>query len=76
MRNALPDDGEMVGVFLPCAPNPTTGFFFYVPRGKLIEIDISVEDAAKLVMSAGMIQPARHGESLRLSNPLTVPSQP
>ena len=30
---------DYVGVFLPCAPNPTTGFFFYVPKSKLIEVD-------------------------------------
>ncbi|GEP03684.1 membrane protein [Methylobacterium oxalidis] len=48
---------EYVGVFLPCAPNPTTGFFFYLPRSEIIEVGISVDDAAKLVMSAGVIQP-------------------
>ena len=55
-----PGEGEAhdyVGVFLPCAPNPTTGFFFYLPRRAIIEVGISVEDAAKLVMSAGVIQP-------------------
>ncbi len=44
-------------MFLPCAPNPTTGFFFYVPKSKLIEIDMSTEDAATLIMSAGVVQP-------------------
>lgn len=53
----LPDGDDMVGVFLPCAPNPTTGFFFYLPRRDLVEVAISVEDGAKLVMSAGLIQP-------------------
>lgn len=48
---------EYVGVFLPCAPNPTTGFFFYLPRSEIREVPISVDDAAKLVMSAGVIQP-------------------
>ena len=48
---------ELVGVFLPCAPNPTTGFFFYLPRAEVVELAISVDDAAKLVMSAGVIQP-------------------
>ncbi|WP_336489425.1 DUF502 domain-containing protein [Methylobacterium nigriterrae] len=48
---------DYVGVFLPCAPNPTTGFFFYLPRSEIIEVGISVDDAAKLVMSAGVIQP-------------------
>ena len=57
MSNALPGGEEHVAVFLPCAPNPTTGFFFYVPKSKIFEIDISAEDAATLIMSAGVVQP-------------------
>ncbi|CAN7396335.1 DUF502 domain-containing protein [Bosea sp. LjRoot237] len=53
----LPDGEEQIGVFLPCTPNPTTGFFFYLPRKEVIELSISVEDGAKLIMSAGLIQP-------------------
>ena len=49
--------GGAISVFLPCAPNPTTGFFFYVPKSKIIEIDMSAEDAATLIMSAGVVQP-------------------
>jgi uncharacterized membrane protein len=48
---------EHIGVFMPCTPNPTTGYFFYLPRKDVVELSISVEAAAKLVMSAGMIQP-------------------
>src|SRR5947209_7344786 len=48
---------EYVSVFMPCTPNPTTGFFFYAPRNDVIELDIPVEAAAKLIMTAGMIQP-------------------
>lgn len=48
---------EHVSCFMPCTPNPTTGFFFFVPRARLIELEMTVEDAAKLIMSAGMIQP-------------------
>ena len=44
-------------MFLPCAPNPTTGFFFYVPKSKIIEVDMTTEDAATLIMSAGVVQP-------------------
>ena len=44
-------------MFLPCAPNPTTGFFFYVPKSKILEIDMSAEDAATLIMSCGVVQP-------------------
>ncbi|WP_371419033.1 DUF502 domain-containing protein [Labrys sp. KNU-23] len=46
-----------VSVFMPCAPNPTTGFFFLLPKSKVIELPISVEQATKLVISAGLIQP-------------------
>ena len=53
----LPDGDEQIGVFLPCTPNPTTGFFFYLPRREVVEVAISVEEGAKLIMSAGMIQP-------------------
>src|SRR3954462_10091674 len=53
----LPSDAEYVSAFMPCTPNPTTGFFFYVLRQDVIELAVSVEDAAKLLMSAGMIQP-------------------
>lgn len=57
MQEQLPAAGEYTGVFLPCTPNPTTGFFFYLPRREIIELPMSVDDAAKLVMSAGVIQP-------------------
>jgi uncharacterized membrane protein len=47
-------NGEHVSVFLPCAPNPTTGFFFYVPRKDLVLIDLPVEQGMTLLLSAGM----------------------
>src|SRR5436305_10269777 len=53
----LPGKEEHISVFLPCAPNPTTGFFFYVPRSKIIEVEMSAEDAATLIMSCGVVQP-------------------
>ncbi|KQP37846.1 hypothetical protein ASF34_17205 [Methylobacterium sp. Leaf106] len=57
VQTALGEENDHVGVFLPCAPNPTTGFFFYLPRTDIIEVPMSIDDAAKLVMSAGVIQP-------------------
>jgi uncharacterized membrane protein len=57
VANSLPEQEEYISVFLPCAPNPTTGFFFYVPKSKIIDIDMSAEDAATLIMSAGVVQP-------------------
>jgi len=53
----LPGAEEHIAVFMPCTPNPTTGFFFYVPRRDVIELDITADAAASLIMSAGMIQP-------------------
>lgn len=57
VARSLPGQEEHVSVFLPCSPNPTTGFFFYVPKSKIIEVDLSAEDAATLIMSAGVVQP-------------------
>ncbi|HLJ72804.1 MAG TPA: DUF502 domain-containing protein [Roseiarcus sp.] len=49
--------GDHLSVFLPCTPNPTTGFYFFVPAEGVIELPMTPEDAAKLIMSAGLIQP-------------------
>jgi len=50
-------EGDYVSVFMPCTPNPTTGFFFYIRRDEIVMLDIKVEDAMTLLISAGMIQP-------------------
>jgi len=62
----LPDT-EHVAAFMPCTPNPTTGFFFYVPRRDIIDLDISVEAAMTLVMSAGMVQPGSNDQQKQLA---------
>jgi uncharacterized membrane protein len=56
IANRLPAT-EHVSAFMPCTPNPTTGFFFYVPKGEVIELDITVEQAMTVIMSAGIVQP-------------------
>ncbi|MCK1742240.1 DUF502 domain-containing protein [Bradyrhizobium sp. 139] len=63
VARSLPGQEEHVSVFLPCSPNPTTGFFFYVPKSKIIEVDMSTEDAATLIMSAGVVQPGSAPDS-------------
>jgi uncharacterized membrane protein len=60
IADSLPGKEEHVSVFLPCAPNPTTGFFFYLPKSQVIEIDMNAEQAATLIMSAGVVQPGRN----------------
>lgn len=53
-RSGTPD---MVSVFLPTTPNPTSGFLLFVPRADVHYLDMSVEEAAKLVISAGLVSP-------------------
>lgn len=48
---------EMVSVFLPTTPNPTSGFLLFVPRRDVIVLDMTIEEAAKLIISAGLVGP-------------------
>ncbi len=48
---------EMVSVFLPTTPNPTSGFLLFVPKKDVIMLDMDVEEGAKLVISAGLVTP-------------------
>jgi uncharacterized membrane protein len=57
IASRLPGGTEHVSAFMPCTPNPTTGFFFYVPSKDVIKLDITVEQAMQLIISAGVIQP-------------------
>jgi len=64
---------DYISVFLPCTPNPTTGFYFFLPRDEVIELPIAVEEGAKLIMSAGLIQP---GEQRPRQEPPPVAALP
>jgi len=57
IRGNIPVDDEIMSVFLPTTPNPTSGFLLFVPKRDVIELSMSVEDAAKLVISAGLVYP-------------------
>ena len=48
---------ETINLFVPTTPNPTSGFFILIPIKDAFELDISVEDAFKLVISAGVVTP-------------------
>ena len=52
----IPHD-QVISVFLPTTPNPTSGFLLFVPKKDVIILDMTVEDAAKLVISAGLVSP-------------------
>jgi len=49
--------GDLMSVFLPTTPNPTSGFLLFVPAEDVIELDMTIEEAAKLVISAGLVVP-------------------
>jgi uncharacterized membrane protein len=53
-----------VSVFLPTTPNPTSGFLLFVPHKDILRLDMSVEEAAKLVISAGLVAPDEHKKKL------------
>jgi len=49
--------GRLLSIFVPTTPNPTSGFLLFFPEEDVIPLDMSVEDAAKLVISAGLVYP-------------------
>ncbi|MCX5860266.1 MAG: DUF502 domain-containing protein [Proteobacteria bacterium] len=46
---------KLINLFLPAAPNPTSGFFIMLPENEITELDISVEDAFKMIISGGIL---------------------
>lgn len=57
IAGGLAPHGPLVSVFLPTTPNPTSGFLLFIPEADVIVLDMKVEDAAKLVISAGLVYP-------------------
>ena len=58
-------DIEMVNVFIPTTPNPTSGFLLFCPRAEVIYLEMSVEDAVKLVVSGGIVHPPENGNAVK-----------
>lgn len=55
---AIADDGDpLISIFVPTTPNPTSGFLLFFPKSEVKILDMTVEDAAKLVISAGLVYP-------------------
>ena len=59
-------DEKLLSVFIPTAPNPTTGWYTLVPEASVKDLDISVEDAFRTIISAGIVNPDQRNSS---SNP-------
>lgn len=64
----LKDQGnETISVFLPTTPNPTSGFLLFVPKKDITILDMGVEEAAKLVISAGLVAPEYEAVTKKLA---------
>jgi uncharacterized membrane protein len=50
---------DLISVFLPTTPNPTSGFLLYVPREDVQILDMTIEEGAKLIISAGLVEPKK-----------------
>ena len=50
--------GEYVSVFVPTTPNPTGGYFLMMPKADVVELDMSVDEALKYIISMGVVAPA------------------
>lgn len=57
--------GHCINLFIPTTPNPTSGYYVIVSEGSVIPLDMSVEDAFKLVISGGIIAPTENNKELR-----------
>ena len=51
-------DGDYVSVYVPTTPNPTSGFFLMLPSRDVVELDMSVDEALKYIISMGVVAPA------------------
>ena len=79
LANQLPS-GDHVCVFVPCTPNPTTGYLVIMEHARVKEVDITTDEAFKLLMSMGIIQPAERPTPLPdlppLSGQPSIPPRP
>jgi uncharacterized membrane protein len=53
---------EMINVYVPTTPNPTSGFLLSLPKEDVVELDMPVEDGFKIVISSGLIVPPERAE--------------
>ncbi|NIZ09891.1 DUF502 domain-containing protein [Pseudooceanicola sp. HF7] len=64
---------RLLSVFVPTTPNPTSGFLLFFPEEDVIPLDMSIEDAAKLVISAGLVYPPHKGVTPLPDQPESAP---
>lgn len=74
VQTALNDD--VISVFLPTTPNPTSGYLLFVPKDQVALLDVSVEEALKLIISAGAVVPLSGGSAEEVSRMMGIPYKP
>ena len=72
LREALPEDNEYIAVYVPTTPNPTGGYYIMVKKSDVRELDMSVDEALKYVISLGMVAPDEHKNG-KLAAPIKLP---
>jgi uncharacterized membrane protein len=67
---------RVINCFVPTTPNPTSGFYLLVPESEIRAVDLTVEDAFKLIMSAGLVTPERPVRVAPAAAPGALPLPP
>lgn len=58
---------NIINIFVPTTPNPTSGFFLMIPEEDVIDVDLSVDEGLKMIISAGVVVPKEQVEALKSS---------
>ena len=56
---------QMVNIFLPTTPNPTSGFLLFVPKKDIVRLTMTVEEGIKMIISAGMLTPSENQKKIK-----------
>ena len=66
-------EGEHVSVYVPTTPNPTSGYFVILPRSRVHELEMTVDEALKYIISMGVVAPKPHTEPAASKHPAHEP---
>lgn len=58
-------EGEHISVYVPTTPNPTSGFFLMMPRSSVVELEMSVDEALKYIISMGVVAPEKPAPAIK-----------
>jgi len=67
-------EGDYISVYVPTTPNPTGGYFVMIPRSAAVELDMSVDEALKYIVSMGVVAPGSGRRPLRVPPQAAVPA--